>query len=555
MKTAVLSRIGLRLGLQSALAIVATLALVSSAQAQTYTWTGAGSNNDWFTNAATFTSDNFSSSPLVSSLTTTDLVFSGSTRPNSTLNVASPASFSAKSVTFNTPVDFTITGPGTNKGLVVGLGGIDNQVAFKQSWNGGGFIQINNSGTTPIHVASGGEFAAAAQFRNLSVGAFVNKTGAGTLTLSNNNNVINNLIVSEGTVNVTGVSSVISADVQGGVFNVTAADYQFYPDPSRANSYFRQSAGVTNLTDTIQTAVANITGGTFNFATDFSLIGSKTTISGGTVAYTGPAGGGAIFGSIGGGENFTTAPILTITGGVQNFGAGTFTGPFDTTGISVLVTGGTSTGFHTTEGLTNTGGSITFTAKANTTALAAKNDLVDLTLTSGTVSIGTVAGGATAIGSLVNGSTSAPLNTFLGSGNTLKLDLNQDLARDLLITSGTMNWGGTLAFNLGNTGALSDSSSWNFFNDPTLGNTGAFAGDLSGITLSASSIYNGLSFSRVGDIWTSTPASTGQQFRFNESSGLLDIVPVPEPSSIVLAGLGLAMLGWRRWRRSLHVAA
>jgi hypothetical protein len=30
---------------------------------------------------------------------------------------------------------------------------------------------------------------------------------------------------------------------------------------------------------------------------------------------------------------------------------------------------------------------------------------------------------------------------------------------------------------------------------------------------------------------------------------------VPEPSSIVLAGLGLAMLGWRRWRRSLHIAA
>jgi hypothetical protein len=159
---------------------------------------------------------------------------------------------------------------------------------------------------------------------------------------------------------------------------------------------------------------------------------------------------------------------------------------------------------------------------------------------------------------LVNGTIADPLNTILGAGNTLKLDLNQDLTRDLLVTTGTMNWGGTLAFNLGNTGTLSDSSSWNFFNDTTLGNTGAFAGTLAGITLTnttAGGIYDGLTFSKSGSIWTSTAASTGQQFRFNESTGLLDLIAVPEPSSIVLAGLGLAMLGWRRWRRSLHIAA
>jgi hypothetical protein len=564
MKTSVLSRIGLRRGVPTALALVATLALVSSAHAQTYTWTGAGSDNNWFTNNATFASGNFSSTPLVSSLTTTDLVFEGSTRPSSTLNLgSSPATFSTKSVTFNTTVDFTITGPSfANRGLVVGLGGIDNQVAFKQSWGGsGGFIRIDNSGTTPIHVASGGEFAAAAQIRNFSVGAFVNKTGAGTLTLAANNTLINNLIVSAGTVNVTGANTTISADVQGGILNMVGnTDYGFDPDPSRANSYFRQSAGVTNLGGHIATVVADITGGTLNFTTDVASIGSKTTISGGTVAYTGPAGGGTYFGSIGGSQDFTTAPILTITGGVQNFGAGTFDGPFDTSGISVLVTGGTSTGFYRTQGLTNTGtggpstgGSITFTALANTTALAAKNTLADLTLTSGTVSIGTVAGGATAIGSLVNGSTSAPLNTFLGAGNTLNLDFNQDLTRDLLITSGTLNWDGIVALNLTNSGTIANGTSWNFFNDGVLGNTGAFTGTLDGISLTASSIYTGLAFSKSGSLWTSTATPGGQQFTFNETTGVLAVVP--EPSSIAAAGIGLAMLGWRRLARRRRAAA
>jgi hypothetical protein len=562
-KNPVFCPMGLRRAMPTALALVATLALVSSAQAQTYTWTGGGSDNNWFTNAATFTSDNFSSSPLVSSLTTTDLVFEGSTRPSSLFNLtASATSFSAHSLTFNTSVPFTITGTGlgTNRPLIIGLGGINNQVALKQTWqqastNSPGLLRISNSGTTPIHVVSGGELDLNARFVSTGAGVFVEKTGAGTLTLYSNT-TINNLIVSEGTVNVTGASPLISADVQGGIFNIHITDYSFIPDPSRANSYFRQSAGVTNLTNNIQTVVADITGGTFNFATDVAYIGSKTTISGGTVAYTGPAGGGAIFGSIGGAENFTTAPILTITGGVQNFGAGTFDGPFASSGISVLVTGGTSTGFWSTEGLTNTGGSITFTATdsdAASNALGSSGGPSDLTFTSGTVSIGTVAGGGTAIGSLVNGTIGNPLNTFLGAGNTLKLDLNQDLTRDLLITSGTLNWDGNVALNLMNLGEVANGSSWNFFNDGVLGNTGAFAGALDGISLAATDTYNGLTFSKSGSLWTSTATVGGQQFTFEETTGVLAVVP--EPSSIAVVGMGLAMLGWRRLARRRRAAA
>ena len=568
-KNPVFCPMGLRRAIPTALAIVATLALVSAAQAQTYTWTGSGTSNNWFTDPNTFTSDNFSSTPLVSSLTTTDLVFAGSTQPSSFFNLTgSGTAFSARSLTFNTSVPFTITGTGlgSNWPLNIGLGGIDNQVALKQTWqqastNSPGALQINNSGTTPIHVVPGGELDLDARFSSAGAGVFVEKTGAGTLTFSNPSVLrIDNLIVSSGTVNsiTQNLNTRVSADVKGGVLNIFSSSYEFLS--SGSSSYYRQSAGVTNLSNYIATASFDMTGGTFNsgdVGLDFGgQIASKTTISGGTFGYAGPAGQGVYFNPFSDQSGFSTsAPTVTITGGVQNFGAGTFVAP--ASGSSVLVTGGTSTGFSGTEGVTNDGGSITFTA---TDSDAARNTLAsngsgpsDLTFTSGTVSIGTDAGGGTAIGSLVNGSTSAPLNTTLGSGNTLKLDLNQDLTRDLLITSGTLNWDGNVALNLTNLGEMPNGSSWNFFNDGVLGNTGAFAGTLSGISLAATDTYNGLSFTKAGSLWTSTATGGGQQFSFNETTGVLALVP--EPSSIAVVGMGLAMLGWRRLALRRRAAA
>jgi hypothetical protein len=200
-------------------------------------------------------------------------------------------------------------------------------------------------------------------------------------------------------------------------------------------------------------------------------------------------------------------------------------------------------------GVTNDGGTITFTARDESSpALNAQSPsyVSDLELTSGTVSINTFGGGA--IGTLLNAQ-----NTTLGAGNTLKLDLNQDLTRDLLITSGTLNWGGNVALNLTNLGAVADFTSWDFFNDGVLGNTGAFTGDLDGISLAATAPYNGLTFSKSGSLWTSTATGGGQQFTFDQTTGVL--VVVPEPSSIAAVGIGLAMLGWRRLARRRRAGA
>ena len=542
MKTSVLSRIRLRRGVPTALALVATLALVSSAEAQTYTWTGAGTNNNWFsTTSGSFTSANFSSSPLLSSTATTYLLFQGSTRPGTVLN----RSFSASSLTFNTTNNFTIS-PAASQGLTVGAGGIDNQVARLQTFNAG--VRLAGSGTTPVNVVAGGEIVFNEQ---LNFGVF-EKTGSGTMTLNINSGQGSGILRSQaGTTNLTAstVNYQLAVKVNGGQVNLGPTSSITGIGVTSVTGGVFSALGDINTPVGSGTAGFQMTSGTM-FVADKTKFSRGTNISGGTVSYTGTAGGGVRFGA-----QDNVRP-LTISGGVQDFGAGRIPTPFS--GDSVLVTGGTTTGLYLTQGLTNQGGSITFTAVDEEND--ATNYGLDLNLTSGTVSI-------SSIGGIVTGTMYNDQNTILGAGNTLKLDFNQDGARDVLITGGTLSYGGNLALSLTNSGTIADGTTWDFFNAPLVGTTGTFAGDLAAISLSALDTYNGLSFGLATDssnpvdrtfgpgFWLSTYTSGSQRFGFDQNTGVLTMNPVPEPSSIAAAGIGLAMLGWRRLARRRRAAA
>jgi hypothetical protein len=532
-KNPVFCPMGLRRAMQSALAIVATLALVSSAHAQTYTWTGAsGTTDNWFTTTGgSFTSGNFSPSPLVSSTLTTNLVFEGTTRPNTVLN----RSFSASSLTFNTGTGFTIS-PLLSQALTIGASGIVNQVAQQQTIN---TRVILESGTTPVNVVSGGEVVFTENVV-MTGNTVLEKLGSGTVTFK---------------ANVVFPGSVVRSTAGTTNFTEPSADYQIHVEVNGGQLNLGPTSGisgdgVTRVTGGVFSALGEVstdggpgipgfemTSGTM-IVGDVSSFSKQLKISGGTVVYSG-TGGSVVLNNID-----PTVRTMTIEGGSQDFGLATIYNDGAFPGSSVLVTGGTSTGFYSTLGLTNNGGIITFTARDQNDA--ALNDVVDLDLTSGTVSINAFGGGA--IGALVNS-----VNTTLGAGNTLNLDFNEDLSRDLLITSGTLNWGGNVALNLTNGGEMPNGSSWNFFNDGVLGNTGAFAGTLDGISLAATDTYNGLSFTKSGSLWTSTATVGGQQFTFNETTGVLAVVP--EPSSIAVVGMGLAMLGWRRLARRQRAAA
>jgi hypothetical protein len=534
-KNPVFCPMGLRRAMPTALAVVATLALVSSAQAQTtYTWDGGGANDNWTTG------NNWDTDTVpVSSLTSTDLVFAGSTRPYIKFNLAD---FSANNIEFNTTAAFTIDSQNFGSGyLRIGAGGIVNNVAYEQT-----FITYNDfstvgSGTTPLHVASGGGIS----LDFWSVGDRVlEKTGGGTLNVVGGNFDglgTGYLQIQAGTVNGSAYTG-ITFDLEGGTLNTPddpgSTEGSWYSYDNRANV---QSGGVHNFDGHMNWNPYVMTGGVlnigYNFVPAYVNMAAGATFGPGTAVNVNddPNVDARFY------NQLTAGPAVTISGGNHHFAQAWFDdhSPLQDSS-SVLITGGTSTGFVRTQGLSNNGGTINFEPYS---LGASENEKHDLLLTSGTVSIK-----YGDYGRVVNSQ-----NTTLGAGNTLKLDLNEDLTRDLLITSGTLNWGGNVALNLTNLGEVANGSEWDFFSDPVFGNTNAFAGHLDGITLAATDTYNGLTFSKSGSLWTSTATVGGQQFTFEETTGVLAVVP--EPSSIAVVGMGLAMLGWRRLAGRQRAAA
>ncbi|NDC62480.1 MAG: PEP-CTERM sorting domain-containing protein [Planctomycetia bacterium] len=111
---------------------------------------------------------------------------------------------------------------------------------------------------------------------------------------------------------------------------------------------------------------------------------------------------------------------------------------------------------------------------------------------------------------------------------------------------GSMTFAGTLDLTLTGTQTYANNTTFNLFN------FGSYTAGLGKISFNgAGTPYAGLAFSQTGTagIWMTgyTAAPLGEALLFNENTG--DLVVVPEPSSIVIAGLGVAVAGWHVVRR------
>ena len=176
---------------------------------------------------------------------------------------------------------------------------------------------------------------------------------------------------------------------------------------------------------------------------------------------------------------------------------------------------------------------------------------------------GTFAPGGTSTGSTLTDS-NARLTVgglTLNSGATTNLSVSGTTAGSLFdqvaFTGGSapLTYGGLL--NLTLSGSYADQTSFGLFSGFT-----SQSGSLSAITLSATgSPYSVLSFSNFtntsladqtyyhlasGD-WITGWTTSHQRLIFSQSSGTLTVVP--EPSTIVFAGIGVAMFGWSTWTR------
>lgn len=170
------------------------------------------------------------------------------------------------------------------------------------------------------------------------------------------------------------------------------------------------------------------------------------------------------------------------------------------------------------------------------------------------------------VGSLTNSGTTVVIGntTFSGastlaSGGTVKFSTlpNDDVSRLTFLS--TVDLGGALFVDV--TKTYPDAN----FDAPQLFDLFTFSGDpaTNGNFSSVTAAYDGQTLSFAQDpldsnIWISTTAQDGRYMVFSQTSG--DLVVVPEPSTVVFAGIGGALAGWhlmkqRRARQRARWAA
>lgn len=145
-------------------------------------------------------------------------------------------------------------------------------------------------------------------------------------------------------------------------------------------------------------------------------------------------------------------------------------------------------------------------------------------------------------------------NTTLNAGSTTALGVGSLADFDQVSSGGTTTFGGALSISMDYIPTTFGTSSPNFLDGDswTLFTSPSFSGNFS--TVSMTGTFGNVSFSQIEpNVWQSQYLGNGQQFRFytaDVNGGVAGtLYAVPEPSTIVFAGIGVAMFGWSTWTR------
>ncbi|MEI7862907.1 MAG: PEP-CTERM sorting domain-containing protein, partial [Planctomycetota bacterium] len=308
--------------------------------------------------------------------------------------------------------------------------------------------------------------------------------------------------------------------------------------------------GTLNLVDSGTVAVGEGSGKIFLGL----AAGSQGTLNIGTGGTAGTLAVGAIVGGAGAGVvNLNHSGSLDLGASIQGVltvnqllgttilsGTSTYTGDTNVLGGALIVDGklgNTAVGVHA--GATLGGnGSVDGVVTVLDSGTLAPGDLLP-------GSVGDLSVGSLLLGGV--GSTSTTLLDIYGLGTHAGVaGVDYD---SLKITNASgLEYGGKLQLDFWNTQAFADWSVFRLFDF-----TGALTDHLGSIQTLASVVtdYNDLVFTHAlgaGDYWVwEAQAKNGQTLLFYEATGTL--VVVPEPATIVIAGLGIAISVWRRCRR------
>jgi hypothetical protein len=568
-----------------ALLAIACSAFGGVASAAPFTWSGSGTNDLWNT-AANWTTTG-SSGPAV---TGSNLVFSGQNRTTSTNNLTLATGSISFANTSPTSTGFVLTGsnlslnPGARitTAALSGSGTVQEEIATNLlmggaltltatggsgrahnlliSGNIGNGAAVSGNGVT---IGSGSNSAQVIlSGNNTNNGVYTVNSGA-ILTTLGTSALNNQSLTANGTVNVNG--SILKVGPLSGTGTVTTTE-----------------TGARDLDINMVAVNANFNGSITDGSGTLSLLksGSGNQTLNGANTYTGATtinAGGLTLGSNG---SISGTSVVSINNdGALNYGR-TGATSFD----NVLNGSGTSGSFNITTdsvvgigssgdfgGTINTGSSTaTFTGSlgAATVNVGVGGNLygtgtvgnVNLDGSAGTVS----AGLAGAVGQLNVGSltavTSAESNALVtrfdivGSGSAAPLAAGvAGTDYDTIVGTGTIDYGAAgsnLVFDFsGSTGdAYGNWTQFQLLNFAGYTNgTSLDVAQLTTVGNATTGLYEGLTFTTSGGngIFVAD-AGNGQTVEFYAATGVLMIVP--EPSSIILAGLGVGLAGFRTWR-------
>jgi len=464
-------------------------------------------------------------------------------------------------VTATTNRSFSLSGPGT----VNFNGSITNTTNATSAFTNGITLATNNSGTVNLNASN-----------SYNGNTVVN---GGTLNLNNNNALgTGSLVVGGGTANlgaytVTNTLGEVSGGIitngtisnNGGIFNITNMVNSTVTTNFITNGAVVSTNLSTNYTTNAATIAAVLAGSdslAMNGAGTLNLTGVNT-YTGGSAVNTGTV---VVYNT----SSLGTGTV-TMNGGTLDLGQVTLPNSFSLTGGTVTngslvntqltsVQGGTVGAVITgTGGLTKTG-SGTLNLTANNTYLGAttvgggtllvngslvdtENVIVtDKATLGGSGSVGnvTVNSGGTLAPS-ANGATSfagltvSSLTTTNGSTTKLAIGSTTPGQFDTIYSLGDLVLQGNLQFTFKNT-TLADADSYQLFITG-----GTITGGLSSVTQTG--LAGDTTFVQTADEWSAI-VNTDQYYKltFNQTSGVLSVLVVPEPSTYAMVGFGIVVL-------------
>lgn len=321
------------------------------------------------------------------------------------------------------------------------------------------------------------------------------------------NNSMGSLVVNSGGIFRGGVQQLMAVTLNGGLIDGTAGN-------ADTNFILREDVTVGGTSaSTIQ--------GNFGIALNHNTAGAGGTRTFNVADATGNA-----------------DADLTISNGVRNAYLTNDSTNLQKTGLGTMVLSGSSIYSGTT---TVSAGTLLVNGRlANTSEVSVSAGAV----LGGT---GSIASGVTVSGVLSPGASPGVLtmnSLVLQPGSTTLMEINGATRGSLydgidLTAAGGLTFGGTLSLSFGS--LFADDTTFNLFSF-----TGAPIGGLAGIVTTGS--YGSLTFTGSSGVWKSNEVN-GQSMTFTESTG--NLVIVPEPAGLALAGIGVILAGWSVARRQL----